>query len=180
MNRSLQYCLISANSFLFGLWGYWHCGHSWPIVPPSGDSEEDCGEADGMQIGRGNRSSRRKPAPVPLLSITKSHMTRPGFESGPATNRLSYGTPLISTKCVVRHEIAVHFVIFLMPHIPSLFMTQICLPTNFSMTLNWDSGKLTSLAPHMYSQSTDTVDKVNDQWIFHFIILWGAGIEQSV
>jgi hypothetical protein len=26
--------------------GYWHCGHSWPIVPVSGDS--DCGEADGM------------------------------------------------------------------------------------------------------------------------------------
>jgi hypothetical protein len=28
--------------------GYWHCGHSWPIVPASGDSEDDCGEADGM------------------------------------------------------------------------------------------------------------------------------------
>jgi hypothetical protein len=34
--------------FLFGLCGYWHCGHSWPIVPASGDSEDDCGEADGM------------------------------------------------------------------------------------------------------------------------------------
>jgi hypothetical protein len=31
---------------------------------------------------RGNRSSRRKPTPAPLLSITKSHMTRPGFEPG--------------------------------------------------------------------------------------------------
>jgi hypothetical protein len=44
-----------------------------------------------------NRSSRRKPAPTPLLSITKSHMTRPGFENPgrrggkQATNRLSYG-----------------------------------------------------------------------------------------
>jgi hypothetical protein len=28
--------------------GYWHCGHSWPIVQASGDSEDDCGEADGM------------------------------------------------------------------------------------------------------------------------------------
>jgi hypothetical protein len=64
---------------LFGLWGYWHCGHSWPIVPASDDS----GEADGMYIGRGNRSSRRKPVPAPLLSITKSHMTRPGFEPWP-------------------------------------------------------------------------------------------------
>jgi hypothetical protein len=33
-----------------------------------------------------------KPAPAPLLSITKSHMTRPGPPRGkPATNRLSYG-----------------------------------------------------------------------------------------
>jgi hypothetical protein len=31
---------------LFELWGYLHCGHSWPIVPASGDSEDDCGEAD--------------------------------------------------------------------------------------------------------------------------------------
>jgi hypothetical protein len=30
-----------------------------------------------------NRSSRRKPAQAPLLSITKSHMTRPGFEPWP-------------------------------------------------------------------------------------------------
>jgi hypothetical protein len=31
-----------------GLWGYWHCGHSWPIVPASGHNKDDCGEADGM------------------------------------------------------------------------------------------------------------------------------------
>jgi hypothetical protein len=55
----------------------------WPIVPASGDSEDNCGEADGMYIGRGNRSSRRKPASAPFLSITKSHMTRHGFEPGP-------------------------------------------------------------------------------------------------
>jgi hypothetical protein len=36
------------------------------------------------RLCRGNRSSRRKPAPAPLLSITKSHMTRPGFEPGPS------------------------------------------------------------------------------------------------
>jgi hypothetical protein len=33
---------------LFGLWGYWHCGQSWPIVLASGDNEDDCGEADWM------------------------------------------------------------------------------------------------------------------------------------
>jgi hypothetical protein len=30
-------------------------------VPVSGDSEDDCGEIGGMKIGKGNRSSRRKP-----------------------------------------------------------------------------------------------------------------------
>jgi hypothetical protein len=39
---------LLVNYYLFGLWGYWHCGHSWPIVPASVDSEDDCGEGDGM------------------------------------------------------------------------------------------------------------------------------------
>jgi hypothetical protein len=42
---------IALEFFFFiisGLWGYWHCGQSWPIVPASGDGEDDCGEADGM------------------------------------------------------------------------------------------------------------------------------------
>jgi hypothetical protein len=43
----------------------------------------DCGKIGGMKIGRGNRSTRRKPAPVPLLSIIKSHMPRSEFEPGP-------------------------------------------------------------------------------------------------
>jgi hypothetical protein len=42
-------CVKPATMFFnSGLWGYWHCGHSWPIVRASGDSEDDCGEADGM------------------------------------------------------------------------------------------------------------------------------------
>jgi hypothetical protein len=36
----------------------------WPIVPAPGDY--DHGEFGGMKIGRGNRSTRRKPAPAPL------------------------------------------------------------------------------------------------------------------
>jgi hypothetical protein len=43
-DRAISLCIF-LNS---GLWGYWHCGHSWPIVPASGDSEGNCGEADGM------------------------------------------------------------------------------------------------------------------------------------
>jgi hypothetical protein len=48
---SLLYIVIYLSYYLFFLlfvlWGYWHCGHSWPIVPASGDNE-DYGEADGM------------------------------------------------------------------------------------------------------------------------------------
>jgi hypothetical protein len=34
--------------YYFGLKAYWHCGQSRSIVPASGVSEDDCGEADGM------------------------------------------------------------------------------------------------------------------------------------
>jgi hypothetical protein len=46
----------------------WHVGHFWPIVPAPGDCED--AEFGGMKIGRGNRSTRRKPAPPPVFSIT--------------------------------------------------------------------------------------------------------------
>jgi hypothetical protein len=36
----------------------------WPIVPAPGDYDD--GEFGGMKIGRGNRSTRKKPAPAPL------------------------------------------------------------------------------------------------------------------
>jgi hypothetical protein len=36
----------------------------WPIVPTPGDYDD--GEFGGMKIGRGNRSTRRKPTPAPL------------------------------------------------------------------------------------------------------------------
>jgi hypothetical protein len=36
----------------------------WPIVPAPGDYDD--GEIGGMKIGRGNRSTRRKPALAPL------------------------------------------------------------------------------------------------------------------
>jgi hypothetical protein len=48
----------------------------------------DCREIGGVKIGRGNRSTRRKPAPV-LLCLPQLN---PGRRCGkPATNRLSYG-----------------------------------------------------------------------------------------
>jgi hypothetical protein len=48
------------------------------IVKMTVEKQMECSLA-----GEINRSSRRKPAPAPLLSITKFHMTRPGFELGP-------------------------------------------------------------------------------------------------
>jgi hypothetical protein len=38
---------------------------NWPVVPAPGDYDD--GEIGGMLIGRGIRSTRRKPAPVPLF-----------------------------------------------------------------------------------------------------------------
>jgi hypothetical protein len=67
-----------------------------PMVPAPDDRWGECGQVGGMRIGRGNRSYRRKPAPV-LLSTT--NLTWPDLDSNPgrrsekpATNRLTYGT----------------------------------------------------------------------------------------
>jgi hypothetical protein len=49
-----------------------HCGQQWPIVPAPGDYD---GEIGGM-IGRGNRSTRRKPDPVPLCPPQSPYAAR--------------------------------------------------------------------------------------------------------
>jgi hypothetical protein len=58
------------NIYSFFLWGGTYvtryCGHFWPIVQPQIIDEGDCGVIGGMKFGRGNRSTRRKPAPAPL------------------------------------------------------------------------------------------------------------------
>jgi hypothetical protein len=45
-----------------------------PIVPAPRDYDD--GEIGGMMIGRGNRSTRRKPAPVPLRPPQTPHAAR--------------------------------------------------------------------------------------------------------
>jgi hypothetical protein len=45
-----------------------------PIVPAPGDYDD--GEIGGMIIGRGNRSTRRKPALVPLYPPQTPHAAR--------------------------------------------------------------------------------------------------------
>jgi hypothetical protein len=52
----------------------------WPIVPAPGDCDD--GEFGGMKIGRGNRSTRRKPAPAPLYP-PQIPLARPGLQPGP-------------------------------------------------------------------------------------------------
>jgi hypothetical protein len=57
--------------------------------------DDECAAVGGMRIGRGNQSTRRKPAPVPLCPPQIPHDlgSNPGRRGGkPATNRLSYGT----------------------------------------------------------------------------------------
>jgi hypothetical protein len=44
------------------------------IVPALGDYDD--GEIGGMMIGKGNRSTRRKPAPVPLCPPQTPHAAR--------------------------------------------------------------------------------------------------------
>jgi hypothetical protein len=51
-----------------------------PIVPTPGDYDD--GEIGGMMIGKGNRSTRRKPAPVPLCLPQTPHAL-PEREPGP-------------------------------------------------------------------------------------------------
>jgi hypothetical protein len=45
-----------------------------PIVPVPGDYYD--GEIGGMMIGMGNRSTRRKPAPIPLCPPQTPHAAR--------------------------------------------------------------------------------------------------------
>jgi hypothetical protein len=76
-----------------------------PIVPAPGDYDD--GEIGGM-IDRGNRSTRRKPAPLPLCASQTPHAcpdANPGHRGGkPATNRLSYGTAFPVYNVTVIHN----------------------------------------------------------------------------
>jgi hypothetical protein len=65
------------------------------LYQPRMIDDDDYGAVGGMRIGRGNRSTRRKPAPVQLYPPQIPHDlgSNPGRRGGkPATNRLSYVT----------------------------------------------------------------------------------------
>jgi hypothetical protein len=56
-----------------------HVGHLWPTVPAPGDCED--GERGGMKIGRGNRSTRGKPAPA-QIPLDQTRARTPGVAVG--------------------------------------------------------------------------------------------------
>jgi hypothetical protein len=67
------------------------------LYQPQMIGDSDCVEIGGMQIGRGNLNTRRKPAPAPLCppQIPAGSGLNPGRRVGkPPTNRLSYGVAL--------------------------------------------------------------------------------------
>jgi hypothetical protein len=73
--------------------------------------DDECEAVGGMRIGRGNRSTRRKPA---TLSTTNPTWPDPGLNPGrrgrkSATNRLSYGAALdrIAAAAAVTVAVAV-------------------------------------------------------------------------
>jgi hypothetical protein len=74
-----------------------------PIVQAPGDYDD--GDIGGMMTGRGNRSTRRKPAPVPLCPPQTPHAcpeANPGRRGGKlATNRFSYGTAMVNCITIV-------------------------------------------------------------------------------
>jgi hypothetical protein len=79
-------CHLSVWSNFFFFWFLW-------------EIHDDYGAVGGVKIGRGNQSTRRKYAPVPLRPPQIPHDlgSNPGHRGGkPATNRLSYGTALWS------------------------------------------------------------------------------------
>jgi hypothetical protein len=56
---------------------------------------DESGTSDGIEISRGKRSTRRKPAPIPFVHH-EPHMTwdrtQVTGDGKPATNRLTFGT----------------------------------------------------------------------------------------
>jgi hypothetical protein len=63
------------------------------LYQPRMIDDDNYGAVGGMRIGRGNRSTRRKPAPVPLCPPQiPHHLIWDRTRGKPATNHLSYGT----------------------------------------------------------------------------------------
>jgi hypothetical protein len=81
----------------------------WPIEPAAGDCYD--GEFDGIKIGRGNRSTRRKPTPA-LLCPPQIPLVRPGlprWEASDYTLELWRGLFTVESKIRLIHSVALTF-----------------------------------------------------------------------
>jgi hypothetical protein len=105
-----------------------------PIVPAPGDYDD--GEIGGMMIGRGNGSTRRKPAPLPLLTTTNPTCcpeANPGRRGGrPATNRLSNGRANLRLNALccdmpilLLYKLACFLILFFFPLTRAHFLTDL-------------------------------------------------------
>jgi hypothetical protein len=74
-----------------------YCGHQWPIVLAPGDYDDE--EIGGM-IGRENRNTRRKPAPVPLCPPQSPHAART------RTRAAAMGSNRITARAMARPIVA--------------------------------------------------------------------------
>jgi hypothetical protein len=110
--RNLRYSSSDITFFFcFSGWGETestcYVGHCWPIVPTQ-MTDGDYGAVGGMRIGRGNRSTRRKPAPVLLCPPQIPHDLglNPGRRGGkPAITARAVTRPLAwlaSISCLHR------------------------------------------------------------------------------
>jgi hypothetical protein len=70
-----------------------------PIVQAPGNYDDD--EVGKMIIGRGNRSTRRKPAPVPLCSPQTPHGART------RTRAAAVGSQLLTALAMARPQLTV-------------------------------------------------------------------------
>jgi hypothetical protein len=95
MSPSWKPQISNTNMFFYYWWGgtksLGTAATSGLLYKPQMIDEDDCGVIGGVKIGRGNRSTRRKPAPAPLCPPQIPHdQTRartPSRRSGkPATN----------------------------------------------------------------------------------------------
>jgi hypothetical protein len=91
--------LLASVFFLFRLWDYWHCGHSWPLCQPRVivktivEKQMECRLAGESEV-LGENLPQRHFCPSQKPTWPDPDLT-PGRRCGkPATNRLSYGAAL--------------------------------------------------------------------------------------
>jgi hypothetical protein len=99
--------------YLYYLWGgtksLGTAATSGLLYKPQMIDDDHCGAIGGMKIGRGNRSTRRKPAPAPLWPPQNPTCSDPGSNPSrrggkPATNRLSYGAAIGEYKSMIHNK----------------------------------------------------------------------------